>query len=484
MAQWYAIDQPSALRVAPAARHSLLIGLAAGLAVVFAVYVGLGIAFLRALPPASLELSVPSTAAPVAVDAPLILQTVGWGTGVAGVTLTEYVLGDDGQVTDQREVPVEYRMITEGRLPGDSRGVLVRPDGGSPLAYDAQYELVVRGQGFDWSFSGRHSVPLVAAAVFSTSLTPRPDYPDNPTVAVGEPVAIGWNVPIASFDYQVSPPAQSRMWFNEDHDIAYIQLEDAQQGTQYQVDLSGASSTNGAPMRGVAAAKFNTAPALRVVAMTPDAGARDVAPGLDPILTFSAPVANPEAAADAIVVEPPVDGQFRWLAPDRVQFVTEKGFPYSTDVALTVHAGPEGLRSTDGGYLEEPHALAYRTRVHKHIDVNLSRQQVTLLEDDAVVYRTAASTGVRGAETPTGNFTIQYKMTKTRMRGTNPDGHSYDIPDVPWVMALFGDYTLHGAPWRQAWGVPLSNGCVSMPTSNAKYVYDWTPVGTSVSIHY
>src|SRR5690242_15432078 len=127
MAQWYAIDQPSALRVAPAARHSLLVGLAAGLAVVLAVYVGLGIAFLRALPPASLELSVPSTAAPVAVDAPLILQTVGWGTGVAGVTLTEYILGDDGQVTDQREVPVEYRPITEGRLPGESRGVLVRP---------------------------------------------------------------------------------------------------------------------------------------------------------------------------------------------------------------------------------------------------------------------------------------------------------------------------------------------------------------------
>ena len=75
-------------------------------------------------------------------------------------------------------------------------------------------------------------------------------------------------------------------------------------------------------------------------------------------------------------------------------------------------------------------------------------------------------------------------MAKTRMRGTNPDGHSYDIPDVPWVMPFMGDYTFHGAPWRQAWGVPLSNGCVSMPTENAKFVYDWTPVGTSVNIHY
>jgi lipoprotein-anchoring transpeptidase ErfK/SrfK len=484
MAQWYVVDQPAALRVAPAARHSLFVGLAAGLAVLLAVYAGLAVAFVRALPPASLDLSVPSTMAPVAVDAPLILETIGWGTGVDGVTLTEYTIGADGQVADQREVPVIYRTISEGRLPGESRGLLVRPDGGSPLAYDAQYELKVRGQGYEWSLGGRRTVPLVAAAAFSTSLSPRPDYSDNPTLPAGEPLAIGWNVPLASLEYQVSPPAQARLWFNEEHNVAYIALENPEQGTQYQVDLTGATSSEGAPMRGLAAAKFNTAPALRVVAMSPDNGARDVAAGQDPILTFSAAVANPDIAADHIVVDPPVDGQFRWLAPDRVQFVTDKGFPYSTDVTLTVQAGPDGLRSTAGGYVEEPAAFAYRTRVHKHIDVNLSRQQVTLLEDNVVVYRTAASTGVRGAETPTGNFTIQYKMTKTRMRGTNPDGHTYDIPDVPWVMALFGDYTLHGAPWRQAWGVPLSNGCVSMPTPNAKYVYDWTPVGTSVSIHY
>ena len=160
------------------------------------------------------------------------------------------------------------------------------------------------------------------------------------------------------------------------------------------------------------------------------------------------------------MVDPPVDGQFRWLAPDRVQFVTERGFPYSTDVSSPSTRAPERLRSTDGGYLEEPASLAYRTRVHKHIDVNLSRQQVTLLEDDAVVYRTAASTGVRGAETPTGNFTI-HKMVKTRMRGTNPDGHSYDMPDVPWVWPLFGDCTLHAARRGRRGGVPLSSGAAS-----------------------
>jgi lipoprotein-anchoring transpeptidase ErfK/SrfK len=65
-----------------------------------------------------------------------------------------------------------------------------------------------------------------------------------------------------------------------------------------------------------------------------------------------------------------------------------------------------------------------------------------------------------------------------------PDGRSYDVADVPWVLPFMGDYTFHGAPWRHNWGTPLSNGCVSMPTAAAKRVYDWTPVGTQVTIHY
>jgi len=55
---------------------------------------------------------------------------------------------------------------------------------------------------------------------------------------------------------------------------------------------------------------------------------------------------------------------------------------------------------------------------------------------------------------------------------------------APLLPSLFGDYALHGAPWRQTWGVPQSNGCVSMPTPAAKFVYDWAPVGTPVTVHY
>jgi len=54
---------------------------------------------------------------------------------------------------------------------------------------------------------------------------------------------------------------------------------------------------------------------------------------------------------------------------------------------------------------------------------------------------------------------------------------------VHWVMPFWGDYTIHGAYWRPRFGVPGSDGCVSMTDADAKLVYDWADVGTPVVIH-
>src|SRR5262245_10743312 len=146
---------------------SVKVGLGVGLAVLLAVYLGLASAFVRALPSPAFDLALPAESGPVAVDTPLVLQTIGWGTTVGQIQLTEYQLGDDSQVLAQHEVPVRYQSITEGRLPGDSRGVLVREDGGPLLALDARYELVVRGEGKVFSWQGFvKSVPLVAQGSF------------------------------------------------------------------------------------------------------------------------------------------------------------------------------------------------------------------------------------------------------------------------------------------------------------------------------
>ena len=61
-------------------------------------------------------------------------------------------------------------------------------------------------------------------------------------------------------------------------------------------------------------------------------------------------------------------------------------------------------------------------------------------------------------------------------------GPGYDLPDVPWTMYFYQDYGIHGTYWHHNFGHPMSHGCVNMQTDDAKWLYDWAPLGTSVLI--
>jgi lipoprotein-anchoring transpeptidase ErfK/SrfK len=119
------------------------------------------------------------------------------------------------------------------------------------------------------------------------------------------------------------------------------------------------------------------------------------------------------------------------------------------------------------------------------IDVNISQQVLTLYEGDAPVASFPVATGLAGADTPIGWYRVQYKMPTAHFRGVNSaTGTPYDLPNVRWVMAFMGDYTIHGAYWRQGFGARGSNGCVSLSDAHAAVVYNWAPVGTPIHIHY
>ncbi|OZB81296.1 L,D-transpeptidase [Microbacterium sp. 13-71-7] len=38
--------------------------------------------------------------------------------------------------------------------------------------------------------------------------------------------------------------------------------------------------------------------------------------------------------------------------------------------------------------------------------------------------------------------------------------------------------------WHDNWGTPMSHGCVGMPEWRAQWLFDWTPQGTEVNVHY
>ena len=119
----------------------------------------------------------------------------------------------------------------------------------------------------------------------------------------------------------------------------------------------------------------------------------------------------------------------------------------------------------------------------KWLEVDLSDQHMTAWQGDFRVADKMISTGKPGFNTPPGTFFINLKFEKERMNQCQ-NGECWDIPDVPWVMYFTNDgVAFHGAYWHNDFGRARSHGCVNLPVTFAKWLYEWAPVGTRVWIH-
>lgn len=117
------------------------------------------------------------------------------------------------------------------------------------------------------------------------------------------------------------------------------------------------------------------------------------------------------------------------------------------------------------------------------IDVDLSQQRLTAYEYNQPIYTSLITSGSPNTPTIVGQFRIYAQIESQTMSGYHL-GFDYAIPNVPHVMYFSGDYALHGAYWRDTFGVAGSHGCVNLPTDVAAWLYDFADVGTLVNIHY
>jgi lipoprotein-anchoring transpeptidase ErfK/SrfK len=109
-------------------------------------------------------------------------------------------------------------------------------------------------------------------------------------------------------------------------------------------------------------------------------------------------------------------------------------------------------------------------------------QALTLYENGApVLAGIPVNTGAPGADTVDGTYPVFEHVTSSRMKGTNPDGTTYDDPNVPWASYFNGGDALHGFV-RATYGSPQSNGCVEMRITDAAKVWPLSPIGTLVTV--
>lgn len=113
------------------------------------------------------------------------------------------------------------------------------------------------------------------------------------------------------------------------------------------------------------------------------------------------------------------------------------------------------------------------TREELRVEVNLSRQQATVLKDGAPIFQTTISSGTRNKPTPVGEFVITDKDIDHR-------SSIYNRAPMPFFMRLScRDFGMHQG---YVTGRPASHGCIRLPSAAARRLFKELPIGTWVSV--
>ena len=123
--------------------------------------------------------------------------------------------------------------------------------------------------------------------------------------------------------------------------------------------------------------------------------------------------------------------------------------------------------------------------VAKRIVVSLAQQHMWLCERAVVVDSSPVTTGrsAVGHGTPTGSWAIVSHETSRYLEGPGYRVH------VHFWLPFVGDVGFHDSPWQkfpygdlQRYKTDGSQGCVHVPGPMMAKLYDWSRVGTAVTV--
>jgi len=207
-------------------------------------------------------------------------------------------------------------------------------------------------------------------------------------------------------------------------------------------------------------------------------------------VTFT-PIGSPQSTVDAAEAQ---YGSFAWRWPNLPANLTSlwvQGEPsVITKAAVMTFENQNGL-AVDGLAGPEVWTMLLQDAATTKVDsspytyVLVSKvlpENLTLYNDGTAQYSNIpVNTGAPGADTTDGTYPVFEHVTSSVMKGTNPDGTTYDDPDVPWASYFNGGDALHGFV-RAKYGFPQSNGCVEMTVADAGMLWPLTPIGTLVTV--
>lgn len=168
----------------------------------------------------------------------------------------------------------------------------------------------------------------------------------------------------------------------------------------------------------------------------------------------------------------------------------------------SIASSTPGLTSTNSSSSTTKNMTNYcaNNTLSQLIRVNISKQHLWACSGSTTVYNSPVITGMErynADKTPIGTYHIFTKQTNLALKGCDTTG-CWDDPVsywMGWLSNQYGQYGFHDATWRKpsefgnvniyapyTASVIGSHGCVELPIATARWIYNWSVVGTTVSI--
>ena len=148
------------------------------------------------------------------------------------------------------------------------------------------------------------------------------------------------------------------------------------------------------------------------------------------------------------------------------------------NLSLNKEAEIELIKSELGTAQAYTHTPIYNLSVgDSYVEIDIARQHVWFYKNGECLVSTDCVTGNKGNhDTRKGYFFLTSKETDRILRGENDNGTRY-ASHVDFWMPFDGGIGLHDAAWRGAFGGTIyigngSHGCVNLPRSAAKTIYE------------
>ncbi|GGU46535.1 hypothetical protein GCM10010211_07600 [Streptomyces albospinus] len=258
--------------------------------------------------------------------------------------------------------------------------------------------------------------------------------------------------------------------------------------TTYTVHTKAASAKG---KESSATATFTTEQADKVNKLTNTPGnGQTVGTGMPISILFDHPIAKSRRAevekALKVTTQPHVEGAWGWVkdwsGKDRIDWRPKDYWP--ADTKVSVKGALSGIDSGDGGWFARDYDFGFTTGADHKAVIDVPSHTLTMYENGKPVGSVKGSAGSPQDPTRGGVHTVRSKNAAETMDSATI-GHGDEwMLDSQWVTHLTASGTfLHSAPWNKSIGVVNnSHGCFGMTTSDAKRVYDFLPVGSTVEV--